>query len=168
MRRERASRSASAGSKARGESGGRSIALPSFENSPQSVEQLFELVGDVVETEAAERRSHAAPPLGWDAVGVRTLSYSNLLQVEEAEPMIARRRMLEIAAGCAAVFSLGGAGRAAALPRTPRQTAGPFYPLSIPADSDNDLVRIAGHDGAAKGTIAYVSGRVLDVDGRPL
>jgi len=82
--------------------------------------------------------------------------------------MIARRRMLEIAAGCAAVFSLGGAGRAATLPPTPRQTAGPFYPLSIPADSDNDLVRVAGHNGTAKGTIAYVSGRVLDLDGRPL
>ena len=68
--------------------------------------------------------------------------------------MIARRRMLEIAAGCAAVFSLGGAGRAATLPPTPRQTAGPFYPLSIPADSDNDLVQVAGHNGTAKGTVS--------------
>jgi len=82
--------------------------------------------------------------------------------------MIARRRMLEIAAGSAAVFSLGAAGRAATLPPTPRQTAGPFYPLSTPADSDNDLVRVAGHSGTAKGTIAYVSGRVLDLDGRTL
>ena len=82
--------------------------------------------------------------------------------------MIARRRMLEIAAGCAAVFSLGGAGRAATLPPTPRQTAGPFYPLSLPADSDNDLVQVAGHNGIAKGTVSYVSGRILDPDGRPL
>jgi protocatechuate 3,4-dioxygenase, beta subunit len=29
-------------------------------------------------------------------------------------------------------------------------------------------VRVAGHNGTAKGTIAYVSGRVLDLDGRPL
>ena len=82
--------------------------------------------------------------------------------------MIARRRMLEIAAGSAAVFSLGAGGRAATLPATPRQTAGPFYPLSIPADSDNDLVQVAGHNGTAKGTVTYVSGRVLDPDGRPL
>ena len=82
--------------------------------------------------------------------------------------MIARRRMLEIAAGCAAVFSLGGAGSAATLPPTPRQTAGPFYPLSIPADSDNDLVRVAGHTGTAKGTIAYVGGHILDSNGQPL
>ena len=82
--------------------------------------------------------------------------------------MIARRRMLEIAAGCAAVFSLGGAGEAATLPPTPRQTAGPFYPLSFPPDSDNDLVRVAGHNSVAKGTISYVSGRILNADGWPL
>ena len=82
--------------------------------------------------------------------------------------MIARRRMLEFAAGSAAVFSLGGAGRAATLPPTPRQTAGPFYPLSIPADSDNDLVQVSGHNGAARGTVSYVSGHILDPDGRTL
>jgi protocatechuate 3,4-dioxygenase, beta subunit len=82
--------------------------------------------------------------------------------------MIARRRMLEITAGCAAMFSLGGAGRAATLPPTPRQTAGPFYPLSFPADSDNDLVQVTGHHGTAKGTVSYVSGHILYPDGRPL
>src|SRR5215469_8626149 len=82
--------------------------------------------------------------------------------------MIARRRMLELAAGCAAVFSLGGRARAARLQLTPQQTAGPFYPLSIPADSGNDLVKVAGHDGIARGSITYVSGRVLDPDGRAL
>jgi len=76
--------------------------------------------------------------------------------------------MLELFAGCAAAFSLGGRARAARLPSTPQQTAGPFYPLSIPADSDNDLVKVAGHDGIAKGSITYVSGRVLDPDGRAL
>jgi protocatechuate 3,4-dioxygenase beta subunit len=82
--------------------------------------------------------------------------------------MFARRRILEIAAGCAAAFWLGGAGRAATLPPTPRQTAGPFYPLSLPADSDNDLVQVTGHNGTAKGTVSYVSGRIRDPDGRPL
>jgi protocatechuate 3,4-dioxygenase beta subunit len=76
--------------------------------------------------------------------------------------------MLEIAAGSAAVFSLGGAGWTATLPPTPRQTAGPFYPLSIPADSDNDLVQVSGHNGTAKGAVSYVSGHILDPDGRPL
>ncbi len=82
--------------------------------------------------------------------------------------MIARRRMLEIAAGCAAAVSLGRAGRTATLSPTPRQTAGPFYPLSIPADADNNLVQIAGHSGTAKGTVSHVSGHVLDANGRAL
>jgi protocatechuate 3,4-dioxygenase beta subunit len=76
--------------------------------------------------------------------------------------------MLKTAAGCAAVFSLGGAGRAASLPPTPQQTAGPFYHLSLPADSDNDLVQVTGHNTAAKGTVCHVSGHILDSTGRPL
>jgi protocatechuate 3,4-dioxygenase beta subunit len=80
---------------------------------------------------------------------------------------MARRRMLEGAAG----LLLLGASReidAAALPTTPPQTAGPFYPLALPPDSDNDLVQIAGRTGTAKGTVIYLSGRVLDPTGRPI
>src|SRR5207248_907293 len=104
----------------------------------------------------------------WDAVRGRSLTHLPRIKRRGGWPMIARRRMIEIAAGCAAVFSLGGGGTAATLPPTPRQTAGPFYPLSLPADSDNDLVRVAGHNGAAKGTVSYVTGHILDPDGRPL
>jgi protocatechuate 3,4-dioxygenase beta subunit len=82
--------------------------------------------------------------------------------------MVPRRRVLEVIAGAGAGWSLWRMPQAAALPPTPRQTPGPFYPLSFPADSDNDLVRIAGHSGAAAGTVTYVSGRVLDPDGRPV
>ena len=82
--------------------------------------------------------------------------------------MIARRRVLEIAAGYAAALSVGRGARAAALPPTPRQTPGPFYPTSIPEDSDNDLAQVTGRRAQAKGTITYVSGRVFDVDGRML
>jgi len=81
--------------------------------------------------------------------------------------MIPRRRLLEVFAGCAAGLSLSGTARPKALPATPAQTAGPFYPLLFPADSDNDLVQIAGHGGTAKGTVTYVTGRVLDPAGRP-
>ena len=82
--------------------------------------------------------------------------------------MIARRRLFEIFAGCATGLSWSGAARTAALPATPAQTPGPFYPLEFPADSDNDLVQIAGHSGTAKGTVTYVTGRVLDPTGRPI
>jgi len=48
---------------------------------------------------------------------------------------------------------------------TPRQTAGPFYPLDLPLDDDNDLTRVAGQSGAATGEVIHVVGRVLDLGG---
>ena len=50
---------------------------------------------------------------------------------------------------------------------TPRQTEGPFYPVTLPADTDHDLL----HNGALRyggGTPAWVEGTVVDLDGRPL
>jgi protocatechuate 3,4-dioxygenase beta subunit len=82
-----------------------------------------------------------------------------------------RRRMLEVSLGGAATLGLPGLLRAVAgetLMPTPQQTAGPFYPLSYPEDSDNDLVHVAGHAGSAKGTVTHVAGRILDSAGRPL
>ena len=52
--------------------------------------------------------------------------------------------------------------------RTPPQTRGPFYPLQLPLDKDNDLVTVAGRSGLAKGEITHVVGRVLDEHGRPV
>jgi len=84
---------------------------------------------------------------------------------------VPRRRLLQGAvasvAGAAALAVLRGA-TAATLPPTPNQTAGPFYPQSFPVDSDNDLVHVAGHNRAARGIVTEVSGRILDVNGRPL
>jgi protocatechuate 3,4-dioxygenase beta subunit len=82
--------------------------------------------------------------------------------------MIPRRRMLEGFAVCAAGLSLWGSPRAASLPPTPAQTPGPFYPLTLPLDSDNDLVQVAGRNGTAKGIVTYVTGRVLDPTGRSI
>jgi protocatechuate 3,4-dioxygenase beta subunit len=82
--------------------------------------------------------------------------------------MMPRRRMLGAFVASAAGFSLLRLSVAAVLTPTPAQTAGPFYPLALPPDSDNDLIHIAGRDGKAKGTVTYVGGRVLDPDGRPV
>ncbi len=57
---------------------------------------------------------------------------------------------------------------AAELIRTPPQSRGPFYPLTIPLDSDNDLVRVQGRAGIANGEITNVVGRVLDERGRAI
>ena len=51
---------------------------------------------------------------------------------------------------------------------TPSQTAGPFYPIDKPLDKDADLTRVRGRGQVAKGQIAYLSGRILDVNGRPI
>jgi protocatechuate 3,4-dioxygenase beta subunit len=57
---------------------------------------------------------------------------------------------------------------ATTLPPTPAQTPGPFYPLSFPQDSDNDLVHVSGHSETAKGVATQISGRILDPNGRPI
>ncbi len=64
--------------------------------------------------------------------------------------------------------SLAATPAAAALLPTPAQTEGPFYPLALPLDADNDLVQVAGRAQRAAGTILHLAGRVLDRDGRPV
>lgn len=78
-----------------------------------------------------------------------------------------RRLLIGMAAAGTAVVLRPWPATAALLP-TPPQTSGPFYPLSLPLDSDNDLVQVAGQPAAAAGTVAHVGGRVLDLNGRPV
>ena len=83
--------------------------------------------------------------------------------------MIPRRRMLEVFAASAAGLSLlRSRVEAAVLPPTPEQTAGPFYPQWFPADTDNDLIHVAGRSGTAKGSVVQISGRILHRDERPV
>jgi protocatechuate 3,4-dioxygenase, beta subunit len=77
-----------------------------------------------------------------------------------------RRHLLASGAALAALASLSPA--AAALLPTPRQTAGPFYPLTLPLDADNDLVQVAERAERATGTVLHLGGRLLDPDGRPV
>ena len=83
-------------------------------------------------------------------------------------PRAASRLRLPRRCLLAAAAALLAARPAAALVPTPRQTEGPFYPESFPLDSDSDLVQVAGQGERAKGTILYISGRVLDASGRAI
>lgn len=56
---------------------------------------------------------------------------------------------------------------AAPLRATPRQTEGPFYPVTLPRDSDADLLR-NGDLRYSQGEIAFVEGTVSDLQGRPV
>lgn len=60
------------------------------------------------------------------------------------------------------------AALAAHLQPTPSQTAGPFYPPELPLDDDNDLTRVRGAAGVARGRITDLTGRLLDLDGKPI
>jgi protocatechuate 3,4-dioxygenase beta subunit len=54
------------------------------------------------------------------------------------------------------------------LPVTPGDAEGPFYPVEIPADSDNDLLRVMGQETVSPGQLAYVHGKVMDRDGKAI
>lgn len=82
-----------------------------------------------------------------------------------------RRDLLGFAAAGFAVLGAPGLIRpvvAAVLTPTPQMTEGPFYPVAIPADADNNLVVVAGQSAGARGVPTQVAGRVLDIEGRPL
>ena len=51
---------------------------------------------------------------------------------------------------------------------TPAQTDGPFYPVDLPLDTDNDLLIVNDGITPAVGEVTHLSGRVLDVKGNPL
>ena len=84
-------------------------------------------------------------------------------------PCIAgRRRMLRMVGAAAMLPAATAWGQQAALPLTPSQAEGPFYPKTLPADRDGDLTQIVGRAARAKGTPLYFAGRALTPDGRPI
>jgi protocatechuate 3,4-dioxygenase beta subunit len=76
-----------------------------------------------------------------------------------------RRRLL--AAGTLGLSGLAMAPAVVAgLLRTPPQSRGPFYPLQLPLDSDNDLVTVANRPALARGVITDLTGQVRNERGR--
>lgn len=79
-----------------------------------------------------------------------------------------RRRFLRsVVLGSAVVWSVPGL-YAEQLQLTPAQTEGPFYPKSLPLDTDNDLLVVNDALTPAAGVVTYVSGRILDSRGDPV
>lgn len=70
--------------------------------------------------------------------------------------------------GLTSFLAAGASAPVAALMPTPRQSAGPFYPVTLPLDDDNNLTEVAGQNGRAKGIISDLSGRIVDINGKPL
>jgi protocatechuate 3,4-dioxygenase beta subunit len=71
-------------------------------------------------------------------------------------------------------FTLGAAGLwvpgafAEALQLTPKQTEGPFYPVDLPLDTDNDLIVVNDALTPALGSVTHLTGRVTDAKGEPI
>lgn len=76
---------------------------------------------------------------------------------------ISRRALI----AAAPALLLPRAGLAALLP-TPPATEGPFYPDPLPAEQDNDLVKIEGAVREAGGEILDLTGTLSDASGQPL
>ena len=88
-------------------------------------------------------------------------------------PSDSRRRTLRrLATATLAPFALVAArlagAQAARLAATPQDAEGPFYPRSFPADTDHDLMRVAGRAATAQGSPLHLTGRVVATDGTPL
>ena len=83
----------------------------------------------------------------------------------------ASRRSLLIASAAATLAAPGWLPSAMAQARplrpTPSQTEGPFYPVSLPADSDADLLK-NGTAVYGKGQPTWVDGTVTDLAGVPV
>lgn len=79
--------------------------------------------------------------------------------------LITRRLLLGTAAALGAALPAFAQAR---LAPTPPSTEGPFYPQSFPLDADADLVQVAGRGGRARGQVAYLAGKLVNPDGRPI
>ena len=51
---------------------------------------------------------------------------------------------------------------------TSEDARGPFFPLTLPADTDFDMTMIQGNKERAKGQLLYLSGRALNTKGDPV
>ena len=78
------------------------------------------------------------------------------------------RRMFAGAGLASAGLVIATGARAADLKLTAESPMGPFFPLSVPAESDADMTLLKGHAQRAAGQVIEVTGRVLDLKGDPI
>lgn len=81
---------------------------------------------------------------------------------------IQRRRLIAaLAASALTPWQRLLAGRPV-LPVTPSDAEGPFYPVEIPSDSDNNLMQVEGQDAISPGQRTHLHGSVVDPYGVPI
>ncbi|MEO7547386.1 MAG: protocatechuate 3,4-dioxygenase [Ramlibacter sp.] len=82
-------------------------------------------------------------------------------------PSLRRRRIASALIAFPVVWTGARAQPAPPLRATPSQTEGPFYPASLPSDTDSDLLR-NGSLNYAGGQPVWLDGTVSDLQGRPV
>lgn len=92
---------------------------------------------------------------------------SPAIPVTTAMNSLDRRSVLRGFAATAAGLWVPGAF-AEALLLTPKQTEGPFYPVDLPLDTDNDLIVVNDALKPSIGAVTHLSGRILDAKGEPI
>jgi protocatechuate 3,4-dioxygenase beta subunit len=80
---------------------------------------------------------------------------------------VSRRNFVAGLTAGGVALTAGGAARAACS-LTATQIDGPFYPVSVDADYDTDMTRIAGGSGRAEGEVVEVVGQVRDAACNPV
>ena len=93
----------------------------------------------------------------------------DLLQVQAQAQVNSRRELLTtaalaLAATVSSVWLRPAIAQGKALHPTPSQAEGPFYPLTLPADHDFDLLQ-SGNTRYGQGSPAWVEGTVTDTAG---
>jgi len=82
-------------------------------------------------------------------------------------PPLSRRTLSAALVALPACWTGARAQQAAARRATPAQTEGPFYPVTLPRDTDADLLR-NGNLQYTQGQPAWVEGVVTDLQGKPV
>src|SRR5262245_55471478 len=95
----------------------------------------------------------------------RRLDGASAMTLSPSDTLL-RRRLLGAATITPAFLAAPSLVRAQTLVPTPPQTEGPFYPVSLPADADGDLVTVRGAAAPARGAVTHITGRVRDTAGR--
>ena len=84
------------------------------------------------------------------------------------ETMLSRRHFTQAGLASAGLLLTGPALALQAREPTAESPLGPFYPVNRLAENDIDLTRLAGRPQRALGDVIEISGRVLDMRGRPI
>jgi protocatechuate 3,4-dioxygenase beta subunit len=85
--------------------------------------------------------------------------------------ILSRRNILKV--GGLSALAIGahkvlGDSLAAVCEATPKQSEGPFYPVTDQLDKNNDLTLVQGKTDRALGTLLYLSGKVIDQNCNPV